>query len=377
VVSNATDANYYEQVGLPYGVALPGESTGATVRRFTSYERSQETRLDYALNRHYDPMQGRFTQVDPDEMDAVTFTDPQTLNMYAYCAGDPVNRTDPSGLGFFSFFKKLFGGIGKAIKAVFKAIGAVLTNKWVLLTVGIALGVLSGVAFYWAATEVVNVAFFVKAGVMLAGLSAALVTSAFHPGVQRAFQLASTVLSFAQAGLSILSGGPIRGTPPWDPNPSTAGEVGAISNFQGRRRRRPGSFQSITNAAIFALKVWNPVSVALNREVAGSICEFADGTLIATTPNVGTIDSSTPSDCPAGTERMATYHTHGAYDPNYDSERFSGDDRTNSNNRSRNAGHWVPSFVATPNGAIRRFDPAVITNSRRGRVTTLRARARP
>jgi hypothetical protein len=39
------------------------------------------------------------------------------LNLYAYCANDPINHTDPSGLGFFSFLKRLFGKVVHAFKA--------------------------------------------------------------------------------------------------------------------------------------------------------------------------------------------------------------------------------------------------------------------
>ncbi|HEU4595201.1 MAG TPA: RHS repeat-associated core domain-containing protein, partial [Pyrinomonadaceae bacterium] len=130
VVSNATDASYYEQAALPFGTALNAESTGATGRRFTSYDRSPSSGLDYAVNRHYDPMQGRFTQVDPLGMEAANLNDPQTLNMYAYCANDPVNQVDPSGLGFFSFFKKLFSGIVRAL-------------RWVAIAVVVAVAIIS------------------------------------------------------------------------------------------------------------------------------------------------------------------------------------------------------------------------------------------
>ena len=102
---------------MPFGTALNAESTGATNRRFTTYDRSVTTGLDYAINRHYDPQQGRFTQVDPIGMGSVSLENPQTLNLYAYCANDPINHTDPSGLGFFSFLKKIFGKIAKAFKA--------------------------------------------------------------------------------------------------------------------------------------------------------------------------------------------------------------------------------------------------------------------
>jgi RHS repeat-associated protein len=77
-VTNGTDTASFEQAGLPFGAALDAESTGATGRRFTSYDRSAATGLDYALNRRYDPSQGRFTQVDPLGAGAADITDPQT-----------------------------------------------------------------------------------------------------------------------------------------------------------------------------------------------------------------------------------------------------------------------------------------------------------
>src|SRR5437016_12531460 len=77
---------------------------------FTSYDRSPTTKLDYAVNRHYDPQQGRFTQVDPFGMGAASPDDPQSLNMYAYCGNDPINQLDPEGLFWgklFRIFKKV------------------------------------------------------------------------------------------------------------------------------------------------------------------------------------------------------------------------------------------------------------------------------
>jgi len=111
---------------LPFGTALNTESTGETNRRFTSYDRSTTTKLDYAVNRHYDPQQGRFTQVDPAGMNVVNLTSPQTLNLYAYCTNDPINQVDPSGLGFFSFLSKVFNVIGKILRIAAVVVAAFL-----------------------------------------------------------------------------------------------------------------------------------------------------------------------------------------------------------------------------------------------------------
>ena len=83
-------------------------------------------------------MQGRFTTVDPIGMGAASLNDPQTLNMYAYVGNDPINHTDPDGLSFFSFFKRLFRGVGQIFSAVGAAVAKVLNNRWVRIGVFIA-----------------------------------------------------------------------------------------------------------------------------------------------------------------------------------------------------------------------------------------------
>ncbi len=135
LVTNAQDTSFSEQVTLPFGTALGAESSGTpSNRRFTSYDRSDTTKLDYAVNRHYDPQQGRFTQVDPIRMKSVDLTSPQTLNLYAYCTNDPINHTDPTGLGFFSFLKKAFNFIKSAI-------------KWIIVALTVAIAVVAVVFF--------------------------------------------------------------------------------------------------------------------------------------------------------------------------------------------------------------------------------------
>jgi RHS repeat-associated protein len=111
----ATGTRYYHQDGLstrgitdgagnvvgttdhlPFGEEVGGSGEGEK-HKFTTYERDG-TGLYYAVNRHYDPRQGRFNQVDPLGMGAASLADPQSLNLYSYVRNDPVNSTDPSGL---------------------------------------------------------------------------------------------------------------------------------------------------------------------------------------------------------------------------------------------------------------------------------------
>jgi RHS repeat-associated protein len=173
IVTNNLSTNFYEQAALPYGTALDGESMGATNRRFTSYDRSSVTGLDYAVNRYYDSQQGRFTTVDPIGTGAATVEDPQSWNMYSYVGNDPINAVDPDGL----FLKKLFKGIWKGIKAI----GKVLSNRFVQIAIAIALTVITlglagpTVGFTFAAGEVsrnltwLGVTQYVLGGALAAG----------------------------------------------------------------------------------------------------------------------------------------------------------------------------------------------------------------
>ncbi|MEP6849079.1 MAG: RHS repeat-associated core domain-containing protein, partial [Acidobacteriota bacterium] len=132
LVTNQATGTSLEQAHLPFGKALDAESTLTTnPKRFTSYERSARTQLDYAVNRTYDSKQGRFTQVDPMGMEGVGIAAPQSLNLYSYCGNDPINHLDPNGL----FWGKLFHWISKIF-------------KWVMLAVTIAVAILTVVGTF-------------------------------------------------------------------------------------------------------------------------------------------------------------------------------------------------------------------------------------
>jgi RHS repeat-associated protein len=64
--------------------------------KFATYYRDGTTGLDYAQNRYYSSILGRFLTADPSK--GTDPNDPGTWNRYAYASNDPVNRLDPAGL---------------------------------------------------------------------------------------------------------------------------------------------------------------------------------------------------------------------------------------------------------------------------------------
>jgi RHS repeat-associated protein len=67
---------------------------GRNPLRYRAYYADDETGLYYLPARYYEPATARFLSPDPAPPSA---GDPLSLNAYAYCQGDPVNASDPSG----------------------------------------------------------------------------------------------------------------------------------------------------------------------------------------------------------------------------------------------------------------------------------------
>ncbi|HEX8267285.1 MAG TPA: RHS repeat-associated core domain-containing protein [Pyrinomonadaceae bacterium] len=66
-------------------------------QKFTSYERDNETGLDFAQARMHNYNHGRFTSPDP-LMASAKVKNPQTFNRYSYVLNNPLNLIDPLGL---------------------------------------------------------------------------------------------------------------------------------------------------------------------------------------------------------------------------------------------------------------------------------------
>jgi RHS repeat-associated protein len=84
--SNGTYYPYGEDYGTPV----------VNSENFATYYRDGTTGLDYAKNRYYSSILGRFLTPDPYRASGGA-ADPGSWNRYAYVGGDPVNYIDPGG----------------------------------------------------------------------------------------------------------------------------------------------------------------------------------------------------------------------------------------------------------------------------------------
>nr|WP_307733504.1 DUF4329 domain-containing protein [Duganella violaceicalia] len=94
-------------------------------------------------------------------------------------------------------------------------------------------------------------------------------------------------------------------------------------------------------------------SILQNQEYGGMIYKNRDGTYSYTPPRNGgsdAVDPGGPQACPAGKIPKAYYHTHGAYDRNYDSENFSPADINYANRNN------IDGYVGTPNSNFKYYN---------------------
>lgn len=82
---------------LPYGEAWLADSTPTTnAQKFTTFDRDNESGLDYGMARMYASTHGRFTKPDPVSSGS-NLKSPRTWNAYVYSGNDPVNFKDENG----------------------------------------------------------------------------------------------------------------------------------------------------------------------------------------------------------------------------------------------------------------------------------------
>src|SRR5579863_1661419 len=103
LVTRADSSNSYAQAENMYAFGRVRWSGGGTqdIRYAGMQERDAETlgwqdSLDWTPNRLFSENMGRWLSPDPLAGD---ITNPQSLNRYSYVMNNPLNSTDPSGLG--------------------------------------------------------------------------------------------------------------------------------------------------------------------------------------------------------------------------------------------------------------------------------------
>lgn len=93
---------------LPYGEDIANPPVANNRTKFATYYRDSSSGYDYADQRYYSPGWGRFLSADP--YVSTGGTNPGRWNMYSYVLGDPVNKTDASGLDDEKDFCQIYPG---------------------------------------------------------------------------------------------------------------------------------------------------------------------------------------------------------------------------------------------------------------------------
>lgn len=218
---------------------------------YKGYYYDQESGMYYCKSRYYVPEWCRW--ISPD---SIEYLDPESvngLNLYAYCGNDPVNRFDPTGHSWKSFWN---------------GVGDWFSDNWVKLAIGagaIALGVLT----MGAATLI--------SGAGIAAALSAMGTAALSSLAQAGI---STAIS---AGIGLAVGGITSGS--WEG--AVEGILNGIADgfmwggiFAGAGQVLSGAMKitrtlapNFNGAQIGRVKLWSP-NAAGNPKTGGTLIKF-------------------------------------------------------------------------------------------------------
>ena len=123
---------------LPFGAERINQKTTAFDSRFTytDQEKDAESGLLYYGARYYDPVIGRFTQMDPVIKDptrkefAIALQNPQLLNGYTYVANNPIKSIDKEGEFIFLIPLAMIGVATIGASVASWHLGAGLGHLW-------------------------------------------------------------------------------------------------------------------------------------------------------------------------------------------------------------------------------------------------------
>ena len=120
-----------------------------------------------------------------------------------------------------------------------------------------------------------------------------------------------------------------------------------FTNLAGADTRRSAEDEQLRAAARQILTGLQSRSFKTGREFCGLLGRNEDGAIVSTRPRKGNADDCLPNEFRGrGITALASYHTHGAYDHEADSEVPSFEDL------SADIGEGLIGFIATPGGRL-------------------------
>ena len=200
-------------------------------KKFASYEKDEESGLDYAQARYFNGTHGRFTSVDPLMASASVYS-PQTFNRYVYVSNNPLNDTDPTGTIAQSQSRgdcpegKVCDENGKVVE--FDAKGNIIVGS---------LGVVTSQAVKEVVKEVIiepkwweMAWYYTKKGFTQTGKSIVTVGKVGGSVLTILLNPTSTGCSASPGMSSDGDGGCVRASPKWDPTMSDEPEPASEDN---------------------------------------------------------------------------------------------------------------------------------------------------
>lgn len=122
------------------------------------------------------------------------------------------------------------------------------------------------------------------------------------------------------------------------------------------------TFETQHAAAMFVSQKILPTSISEDIEYGGMIYRNNDGTYGYTGPikgEEGSVNPGGPKSVPSGTTAVAYWHTHGAYNPSYDSENFSNyydeELKAHIGDIPYAKHHGIDAYVVTPKGNFKHY----------------------
>ena len=120
-VTDSAGKTVYNADYLAFGTQFAKDGDFDETHGFTGKEYDSDTGLYYFAGRWYDPDLGRFISEDPVD-------DPNSPNLYSYCANNPLSNIDPTGYDLASTISSICSAISSAFSSIGSAISSAASS---------------------------------------------------------------------------------------------------------------------------------------------------------------------------------------------------------------------------------------------------------